>query len=157
MWTVNSVNAILTLNRLSWKKVSKYRRRQAYFLFREVEVKSSSWLLSWFKPFSPLHPKTSGWPAFVYIELWQATTCVALSSAQAGKNIGVWVLYLSWTDYSHWHGTLPRGLWGKQPRPVKSRQAVMLTAKLWIMHFPGRPLHHMTRGIKVLCLQKGLV
>lgn len=30
----------------------------------------------------------------------------------------------------------------------------MPSVELWIKHFPGRPLHHTTHGINVLCLQR---
>lgn len=78
------------------------------------------------------------WVQFVYKERWQAS-CVALSAkcVEAGEELGVRVLYLICTDYSHWYGASPRGLEGKQPRPEKTRQTLMLSVELWISTFLG--------------------
>lgn len=65
--------------------------------------------------------------------------CGTIKCLGWGENLGAWVLYLSRRDYSQWQGTVPRGLRGKQPILVKSRQALMPNAGLWIKHFPGDP------------------
>lgn len=54
-----------------------------------------------------------------------------------GTDFGARVLYLSWADYSQLHGGKPRGLGGKQPRPEKTRQALMPSIALWINTFLG--------------------
>lgn len=65
--------------------------------------------------------------------------CGTIKCLGWGENLVTWILCLSRRDYSQWGGTRTRGLRGKQPILVKSRQALMPNAGLWIKHFPGDP------------------
>lgn len=56
-----------------------------------------------------------------------------------GKILGAWVLYLSRADYSQWHGALPRGLRGKQPRPEKPDKPSCPVSNSGLSTFLGDP------------------
>lgn len=158
--TANSAEVVLTLTPLLFKEGIKLQtHRQAHIC---TFLAQRGWSQKFKMPAELILSPSACTSKDVWVSgicLQRALTGVLLCGTiswvfRLGKNLGAWVLYLSRADYSQWHGALPRGLGGKQPRPEKTRQALMPSVELWIKHFPGRPLHHMTHGIKVLCLQR---